>query len=1154
MEQNSKNENIGTGNDKLLSDIKSKQTYEATELAENIINTVREPLLILDKDLRVVKASQSFFGYFKVIPEETIGTLIYDLGNRQWDIPKLKELLEKILPEKTTFDNYEVAHNFARIGDKVLLLNARQIERAFGKEKIILLAIEDITDRKSEEAILAESNRVTSKYLDILLDRSHIPIIIWNSAFEIVRFNQAFEKLTGYHLDELKNQKLDVLFPEEKINSTLELIKVSIDNDEMAVIEVDILTKTKQIKTVIWNSENIYDESEVKIVATMAQDITERKQSEDALKESEEIFNHFLANSPYYVFFKDKNIRTLRLSTNYEQMFGKPLKSLLGKTMDELFPSELAKEMIEVDKEILKKRETVIVDEEFNGRYYTTIKFPIIINNEHRYLAGFTIDITERKQVEAKLNDSFSLLRIAGEKAKLGGWSVNLAENRVYWSDEVAAIHEMPSGFSPQVEDQFSFYAPEWREKIREVFTACAQEGISFDEEMEIITAGKKRVFIRTLGEAVRDEEGKIYKVHGAFQDITESKLAQEEIIMLAHSLESINECVSITDLKNKIIFVNQAFKDTYGYKENELIGKQIAMVQSKKNPQEYLKGILSATIQGGWRGELINRRKDGSEFPVFLSTSIVYDQNSKPLGLIGVASDITAQKQMVDNLLKFSRAVEQSPTSIIITDLKGNIEYINPKATESTGYHTSELLGKNPRIFGTGEKPAYDYKVLWDTINSGKEWRGEFHNKKKNGELYWESALISPIKNENGEVTHLIGIKEDITEKKKIMEELILAKEKAEEMNRLKSNFLANMSHELRTPLVGMLGFAEIICQENVSTEIRTMAENIYKSGNRLSQTLNLILDLSQLESEKSNIKYQKLELINETKEILTSFEEAARKKGLSIIASFSAESIFINFDERAYNSIISNLINNAIKFTIEGSITISVLLYHHSVEIKVSDTGIGIAEKDYHSIFEEFRQVSEGLSRNFEGSGLGLNITKKLVEKYGGTITVESEVGKGSTFKVILPVKNGVENLKEPTAAEMHSSTNPPITELDKPLVLLVDDDPLVFQVMKRYLRDYVELETTVDSEFAAKMLSKKKYDLIFMDINLRRGMDGKEAVSIIRNMGGYENTPIVAVTAYAMAGDKEEFILAGCSHYLSKPFTKTEIVNIITTALKR
>lgn len=188
---------------------------------------------------------------------------------------------------------------------------------------------------------------------------------------------------------------------------------------------------------------------------------------------------------------------------------------------------------------------------------------------------------------------------------------------------------------------------------------------------MEIITAGKKRVFIRTLGEAVRDEEGKIYKVHGAFQDITESKLAQEEIIMLAHSLESINECVSITDLKNKIIFVNQAFKDTYGYKENELIGKQIAMVQSKKNPQEYLKGILSATIQGGWRGELINRRKDGSEFPVFLSTSIVYDQNSKPLGLIGVASDITAQKQMVDNLLKFSRAVEQSPTSIIITDLK---------------------------------------------------------------------------------------------------------------------------------------------------------------------------------------------------------------------------------------------------------------------------------------------------------------------------------------------------------------------------------------------------------------------------------------------------------------------------------------------------
>ena len=277
---------------------KSKSIEEIREFAENIVNTVREPLLILDRDLRVVKASRSFFDFFKVNVDETIGKLIYQLGNNQWDIPKLRELLETILPEKTAFDNYEVEHDFSTIGKRIMLLNARQIKRAFGKEKIILLAIEDITERKREEKTLSETNRLTQEYLDILFDHANVPSIIWDTSFVIKYINHAFEKLSGYDWTEVTDKKIDILFPENKVDSAMALIKGALQSDEnMGGTEVDILTKNKDIKTVLWNPKNILDKAGNQIVATIAQDITALKRSEISLRESEEKYRSFFENS-----------------------------------------------------------------------------------------------------------------------------------------------------------------------------------------------------------------------------------------------------------------------------------------------------------------------------------------------------------------------------------------------------------------------------------------------------------------------------------------------------------------------------------------------------------------------------------------------------------------------------------------------------------------------------------------------------------------------------------------------------------------------------------------------------------------------------------------------------------------------------------------
>jgi PAS domain S-box-containing protein len=459
------------------------------------------------------------------------------------------------------------------------------------------------------------------------------------------------------------------------------------------------------------------------------------------------------------------------------------------------------------------------------------------------------------------------------------------------------------------------------------------------------------------------------------------------------------------------------------------------------------------------------------------------------------------------------------------------------------------------------------------ESMQTGEGYQLDLEQAHLDGTNHWVTVIGEVKRDDKGRIVGLRGTAQDITERKREKQELIIAnkelvfqnkekekraaelfvaKEKAEEMSRLKSNFLANMSHELRTPLIGINGFSDVLRQDIENPELKEMAEIIFNSGSRLSETLNLILDLSKFESGNMGFTYQQIDLVSETEITISSFKETARKKGLYLKSSFNQPSIFINTDERAFRSILNNLINNAIKYTNEGGIAVDISIKDIFVEIKVIDSGIGIA-KEYHDIiFDEFRQVSEGYSRNFEGTGLGLNITKKLVAKFGGKISVESEPGKGSTFIVKLPVTSAGEKIKEePVIGKVPLKV---LTEQKsvKPLALLVDDDPLVYLMLKRYTGRQVDLESTPDGEFAVKLCGEKRYDYIFMDINLRRGMDGLQAAQAIRKIKGYESIPIIAITAYAMAGDKEEFLAAGCSHYLSKPFGQQEISNLLEEIL--
>ena len=367
----------------------------------------------------------------------------------------------------------------------------------------------------------------------------------------------------------------------------------------------------------------------------------------------------------------------------------------------------------------------------------------------------------------------------------------------------------------------------------------------------------------------------------------------------------------------------------------------------------------------------------------------------------------------MQEELRKLSRAVEQSPDSVIITNTEGKIVYVNPKFSEVTGFTPAEVHGMYPFILLKGEAPAEIYNEIWDAMREGNDWKGEYFNRKKNGERYWEYATISPIKDEEGNITHYVYVKEDISERKVFENELLSAKEKAEEASNAKSRFLANMSHEIRTPMNGIVGMAQLLTLTDLNEEQSEYVDMIHYSSDVLLKIINDVLDFSKIESGKFKLNEEEfniIELLDNTFKILRSDAESKRLKFVFDVDK--SLNIKVLGDRYRLNQILTNLISNAIKFTQQGEIRVKVKEIARKgskikLEFIISDTGIGIPSDKFDNLFESFTQLENPYVKQYMGTGLGLSIVKRLIDMMKGEINVTSEEDKGSEFTVRLDFK---------------------------------------------------------------------------------------------------------------------------------------------------
>ncbi|MEI7908627.1 MAG: PAS domain S-box protein [Verrucomicrobiota bacterium] len=436
-----------------------------------------------------------------------------------------------------------------------------------------------------------------------------------------------------------------------------------------------------------------------------------------------------------------------------------------------------------------------------------------------------------------------------------------------------------------------------------------------------------------------------------------------------------------------------------------------------------------------GWKSSgtipLRLRKKTIGALTVYSDTCDAFDEEIRAL-LVKMADNISfaldhfaeedERRREHLELISLRTAVEQSASTIVITDPEGNIEYVNPAFEKSSGYSMAEAIGRNPRVLSSGEQSIAFYQQLWASIKSGHIWRGEFHNRRKDGSLYWEKGIISPVVNDSREVVHFIAIKDDITKRKVMEAKLLEALDRAEAGNRAKRDFLSMMSHELRTPLNGIIGFADLLADTQTDAEHRSWAQMISSSGYQLLKLVSDILDFSNIDNSNTTLEAVPIGVADLVETSCKKIHRNAAERGLAFhIETAPGVPEQIHGDRRRISQILVNLLANAVKFTSHGSVVLRLAAVvdggRHWLEFTIEDTGVGISTEKLGILFQPFTQADSTLRRPFEGAGLGLAISQQLAEAMGGSISVTSTQDLGSTFTFRLPVDAGGEIGAPPT-----------------------------------------------------------------------------------------------------------------------------------------
>ena len=990
------------------------------------------------------------------------------------------------------------------------------------------------------------------------------------------KINPAFEEILGWEeLFLLKTTIFELVHPDDLEKTYQEVSKLS-QGYTTANFVHRIKTLHGKYVYIQWMAT---PEPVTGNLFAIGRNITEEKIQENKLRASEDNFRSFFENSQGLMCTHDMEGNFLTVNSAGAALLGYTTEEVLQLSLFDLIPPKHHGILKDYLSEIvtLGKSSGLMTTVHRNGSFRIWSYHNILVEGPDGipYVVGNSIDVTESHQMAKSLQKVQEMLVQTNKVARVGGWEVDLLNQRVSWSDITKEIHEVEPGYKPSFSAALSFYKQgECLQTLTEAVNRTIAEGTSYDLELELTTAKGKQIWVRSIGNA-EFENGVCKRLYGTFQDIDEKKRAELELTNSKRLLDDVLNAASevsviATDTNGLITVFNKGAEKLLGYSAEEMVGKftpeiihikEEILSRSEELSRHYLTPIqgfqtfvYKAAVEGSEISEWTYRNKNGELFPVSVVMTTIRDSQNIVTGYLGVASDLSARKkaeeESVSQRARLLAFVEHAPAAVAMLDK--NVRYLAVSHRWLEEYHLvgQDIIGKSHyEVFpGINDswKEIHQRSLKGAVITKEEEtWKppGWSHDQY----LKWE---VRPWYQFDGSVGGIMMFTQDITDMALRREELKLAKIQSEQASIAKSEFLANMSHEIRTPLNGVIGFTDLVLKTKMTDTQKQYLGIVNQSANALLSIINDILDFSKIEAGKLELDVDKCDIYEIASQSADIISFPIQSKGLEMLLNIPADlPRFVWVDEIRLKQVLINLLSNAAKFTGSGEIELKIeILAYNPAEndqvtcrFSVRDTGIGIREEKQTKIFEAFLQEDGSTTKKYGGTGLGLTISNKLLGMMGSQLQLKSAPGIGSTFFFDLTMQS---EPGEPIEWENLDSIKK---------VLIVDDNENNCIILEQMLKLLKIDSDKAKNGFEAlhKLAHGDTYDAVLMDYHMPY-QDGLETIRQIREtfLMDADELPIVLLNSSA----DDATVLKGCeelkvNYRLIKPIKLNDIFQALS-----